>query len=182
MTVKGVRIGLATSIAAIIALLVMPIGATAADSNDLHRAREGTAAFHSVAKASAAGYELFKDAKGIACIDKPGVGGMGIHYVNGSLIGHMVVDAARPEALVYEPEEDGKLRLVALEYIVFAAPWKNAGHTTPPTLFGHRFELVPKGNRYGLDPFYELHAWVWKHNPRGMFDDWNPKVSCSEDD
>ena len=104
MRFHGVRIGLATSFATVIALLVMPTATMAADSNDLHRAREGTEAFHSLSKARAAGYSLFKDAAGIACIDKPGVGGMGVHYVNGSLVGKMVVDAARPEALVYEPE------------------------------------------------------------------------------
>jgi hypothetical protein len=38
--------------------------------------------------------------------------------------------------------------------------------------------MVPAGNRYGLPDFYELHAWIWKGNPRGVFDDWNPTVSC----
>jgi hypothetical protein len=33
-------------------------------------------------------------------------------------------------------------------------------------------------NRYGLPAFWELHAWVWRHNPNGLFDDWNPRVSC----
>jgi hypothetical protein len=37
---------------------------------------------------------------------------------------------------------------------------------------------MPSPNRYGLPPFYELHAWVWKHNPSGMFNDWNPLVTC----
>jgi hypothetical protein len=69
------------------------------------------------------------------------------------------------------------MRLVALEYVVFQEAW-DENHDSPPKLFGRTFELVPEGNRYGLDPFYELHAWVWKHNRRGMFDDWNPKVSC----
>ena len=39
--------------------------------------------------------------------------------------------------------------------------------------------MIGTPNRYGLPPFYELHAWIWKHNPRGMFDDWNPLVSCA---
>ena len=51
-------------------------------------------------------------------------------------------------------------------------------HTLPPSLFGQEFELVATPNRYGLPPFYELHAWLWKHNPSGMFNDWNPRVSC----
>jgi len=35
------------------------------------------------------------------------------------------------------------------------------------------------GNRYGLPPFYELHAWIWQNNPDGMFKDWNPSGSCA---
>lgn len=45
-------------------------------------------------------------------------------------------------------------------------------------LFGESFELVASPHRHGPPPFYELHAWTWKHNPRGMFDDWNPRVNC----
>jgi hypothetical protein len=24
-----------------------------------------------------------------------------------------------------------------------------------------------------------LHAWIWQNNPAGMFEDWNPTVSCN---
>ena len=33
-------------------------------------------------------------------------------------------------------------------------------------------------NRYGIPAFYALHAWAWKANPTGPFEDWNPKVLC----
>lgn len=56
---------------------------------------------------------------------------------------------------------------------------RTGGGGPAPSLFGQEFELVPAGNRYGLPDFYELHAWVWKHNPNGMFHDWNPTVSCA---
>jgi hypothetical protein len=102
---------------------------------------------------------------------------MGIHYVNGALVGDPAENAATPEALVYEPQPNGRLRLVAVEYVVLQSAW-DAGHASPPSLFGQQFTLTPAGNRYGLPPFYELHAWLWKHNPRGMFDDWNSNVSC----
>jgi hypothetical protein len=125
----------------------------------------------------AAGYGEFTDAQGIACIDKAGAGGMGIHYVNGDLVGDDAVNPESPEALVYEPTRNGRLRLVAAEYIVFQSAW-DATHSSPPSLFGEEFELVESGNRYGIPPFYELHAWLWKHNPSGMFEDWNPQVSC----
>jgi hypothetical protein len=143
----------------------------------LHAAHKATEKFRKLAVAEHNGYAILKDAAGIACIDNPGVGGMGVHYVNGDLVGDGAVKATTPEALVYEPRPNGRLRLVALEYVVFQADW-DAHHAKLPRLFGEDFELVGEGNRYGLPAFYELHAWVFKHNPRGMFDDWNPRVTC----
>ena len=141
------------------------------------KVRKATAEYHRLATAKKDGYTLLRDAKGIACIDSPGVGGMGIHYVKGALVGDGAIDVRKPEALVYDPQPDGGRRLVAVEYVVFQKAWDDE-HDEPPSLFGHEFHLVEAGNRYGLDAFYELHAWVWKKNPRGMFDDWNPRVSC----
>jgi hypothetical protein len=141
----------------------------------LSAARAATAGFHN----GHPGYSLLTDAAGIACIDQPGEGGMGIHYVNGALVGDGKVSAATPELVVYEPLANGRQRLVAAEYVVFQADWDRT-HSGPPELFGREFELVEAGNRYGLPPFYELHAWLWKHNPAGMFEDWNPRVRCAE--
>lgn len=75
---------------------------------------------------------------------------MGIHYVNGALVGDASLDAATPEVLVYQQLPNGKLRLVAAEYIVFQGAWLSAGNTAAPTLFGQTLTLVPAGNRYGL--------------------------------
>jgi hypothetical protein len=160
--------------------LVTIISATAAEAaSDLSRARAGTARFHDLASAHAAGYGgPLEDLAGISCIDNPGVGVMGIHYVNGPLVGDAVVDAATPEVLVYQQLPNGKLRLVAVEYVVFQGSWLAAGNTAPPTLFGETLTLIPGGNRYGLPPFYEIHAWIWMNNPSGMFKDWNPRGSC----
>ncbi len=144
----------------------------------LAAAKAATAKFQNVAAAKRAGYAVFPDAAGIRCIDNPGVGAMGVHYVNGELVGDPRVRARTPEALVYEPLAGGGRKLVAAEYIVPQDAW-DAGHAAPPSLFGRRFELIGAGNRYGLPAFYELHAWLWKHNPRGTFDDWNPRVSCA---
>ena len=147
---------------------------------DLHeqlaQARRDTLALRDVQAAQAAGYAEFRDAQGTACIEHASQGAMGVHYLNGGLI-DAVVDAARPEALVYEPRGDGKLELVALEYIVFQGAW-DALHPQPPTLFGHPFHLVREPNRYGVPAFYELHVWLWRHNPGNLFDDWNPRVNC----
>ena len=157
--------------------LVGPATAGAHHYDGLAAARAATAKYQRLHSAIADGYGKLVDAKGIACIDNPGVGGMGVHYVSNGLVGDGKVRATTPEALVYEPRRHGRLRLVALEYVVFQSDWDKA-HSSPPRLFGREFELMPADNRYGLPPFYELHAWVWKHNPRGLFDDWNPRVSC----
>jgi len=114
---------------------------------------------------------------GLACIDQPGAGAMGVHFVKGALVQAGAIDPARPQALVYEPDQNGHLRLAALEYVVIQAGW-DAGHTAPPTLFGQPFMLTPAGNRFGLPAFYSLHAWVWTRNPAGMFAMWNPRVHC----
>ncbi|HEV2889620.1 MAG TPA: hypothetical protein VGX28_04520 [Frankiaceae bacterium] len=144
----------------------------------LATARAATAPFHDVQAALDAGYGLFTDADGVACIDDA-EGGMGVHYVKGANVGDPAVRADAPEALVYEPGADGRMRLVAVEYVVLAADWANAGNTAPPSLFGREFELVEAGNRYDLPAFYELHAWLWRDNPNGMFADWNPRVTCA---
>ena len=147
-------------------------------SRRLREARAGTERFRDIDAARDAGYGLLVDVDGISCIDNPGVGAMGVHYVKGELVGSPTVDAATPEALVYQPEADGRLRLVAVEYVVLKAAWEGAGNTAAPRLFDQEFGLIGSPNRFGLPPFYELHAWIWKHNPRGMFDDWNPRVHC----
>jgi hypothetical protein len=164
---------------AAVALGILAFAAAAAGgSSALATARAGTAGYHNINAALGDGYGLFTDAAGIACIDKAGAGAMGIHYVKGALVGDPAESAATPEALVYEPQPNGRLRLVAVEYVVLQSAW-DAGHASPPSLFGEQFALIPAGNRYGLPPFYELHAWIWKHNPRDMFDDWNPNVTCN---
>jgi hypothetical protein len=143
----------------------------------LGKVRHATARYHNVAVAEKAGYGRLVDVDGIACIDMPGMGAMGVHYVDGSLVADPRIDALKPEAVVYEPDRAGRLHLVAVEYVVLQEAW-NAHHRRPPALFGHRFDFTASPNRYGLPPFYSLHAWVWKHNPDGTFAMWNPRVSC----
>ena len=162
--------------AAIAALTMALAGSAIAKAPTLKDVRQATGKFHRVAVAKKDGRAALKDAKGIECIDDP-AGGMGIHYVKGSIVEDGKVNARTPEAVIYEPQANGKLRLVAVEYVVFQEAW-DENHSSPPKLFGHEFEAVGADNRYGIPPFYELHAWIWKHNPNGMFDDWNPRVSC----
>lgn len=158
-------------------------GATAGEQayapalDQLASAARSTAPFHRLAVAEDAGYGLFTDAAGVACIDHPPEGAMGIHYVRGDIVADGAVRAGTPEALVYE-KRHGRLHLVALEYVVFAADW-DANHASAPKLFGQRFDFTAAGNRYGLPDFYSLHVWLWKHNPSGLFAAWNPRVHCA---
>jgi hypothetical protein len=139
--------------------------------------RFATGRFHNLQVAENNGYALFTDAQGIACISMPHMGGMGVHFVNGSLVGDPAERVRHPEALVYRIDRTGMLRLAAVEYVVLADAW-NAKHHNPPRLFNHKFMFTGAGNRYGLPPFYSLHAWVWHHNPAGNFAMWNPTVRC----
>ena len=143
----------------------------------LARVKHATAGYHHVAVAEKAGYARLVDIDGVACIDMPGMGAMGIHYASGSLVGDGKINPLTPEAVVYEPGRAGRLRLVAVEYVVLQQAW-DADHRHPPALFGHRFDFTASPNRYGLPAFYSLHAWVWKHNPAGTFAMWNPRVNC----
>jgi hypothetical protein len=180
---------LALALLGVVAICGAGIGIAAADSgggsarSSLADAVQATARFHDIDVAKADGYGLFTDAQGIACIEMPAMpgmpgGAMGVHFVNGSLVGDGAVDASTPEAVVYEPEANGQMRLVALEYVVIKADW-DAKNAAPPSLFGQEFNFTPAGNRFGLPPFYSLHAWIWKHNPTGTFSMWNPDASCA---
>ena len=119
--------------------------------------------FKDVAAAIAEGYAPIPCASGVEG------GAMGIHYVNGAYLRDDAIDIARPEAVMYEPKADGTLELVAVEYIT---------HKGPANLQGHLFSFTGAPNRYGLDPFYELHVWAWRPNPTGTFADMNPDISC----
>jgi hypothetical protein len=159
------------------ALAAVKIAMADSERSSTSAAAAATAAFHDLDVAKAAGYAEFHDANDIACIAHPSEGAMGVHFVNGRLVGDTVVDPERPAALVYGPRADGTLKLVALEYIVFQAAW-DAEHSSPPELFGQPFDLVQKPNRYGLEAFYALHAWIWTPNPSGLLFAWNPRVTC----
>lgn len=159
------------ALAAIAAIVGSSI-AFAGGQRSVAAVRDATAPFHDLAAAEAAGYGPF-----YLCTDAAGEGAMGQHYVNGALVGDPAVDPLTPEALVYEPMPGGGYRLVGVEYVTFQDAWDTT-HASPPSLFGRPFRLIGAGNRYGLPAFYELHVWLWRPNPSGIFSDWNPKVSC----
>ncbi|WP_274630340.1 hypothetical protein [Arvimicrobium flavum] len=102
-------------------------------------------------------------------------GAMGIHFVNLTIQGPP--DPMKPNVLIYEPV-DGKLQLVAVEWLVPVAAAKER-----PSLLGQPFQgpmeghepLIPQGFHH-----YDLHAWLFKDNPEGMFSPTNPNVSCED--
>lgn len=103
------------------------------------------------------------------CRDNPPVGGMGYHYGNlGRLFDPSPPTALEPEVLVYAPKKNGKLQLAAAEYVIPFVIWEGP----PPTLFGQTFIANE------ADQVWQLHVWLWRHNPAGLFKDWNPVVSC----
>jgi len=140
-------------------------GGRGTQARDLATARAATARYHRAEAALAEGF-----VNTMHCVAVPGAG-MGIHFVHPARLEDPALDPARPEVLVYEPQADGTLRLVAVEYMVPRPLWDALHPGTPPMLFGEAFEPGPMDS-------YALHVWVWRHNPSGTFAPMNPKVSC----
>lgn len=160
-----------TLTAAVAAAVLTSAGAapTSTDhDDDLAAIKRATAQFHNVRKALAAGYLPAED-----CVSEPGLGTMGHHYVNPALVDG-VVDPLRPEILVYQPSgEGGHLRLVAIEYFVPAD-----AVSSRPALGPVPFEGPMPGHEPGMPVHYDLHVWLWQHNPAGAFATWNPAGRC----
>ena len=134
--------------------------------------RESTERFKDVSQAEREGYVLQ-----FGCVSGSDSGAMGLHYVNGDLVNRGVIDATRPQIVIYEPTPNGRPKLTGADYLVFAETW-NAKHSSPPELMGQLFHLFDAPNRFGLPAFYTLHVWAWKENPNGAFVNWHPEVSC----
>jgi hypothetical protein len=152
--------------------------ATTAESRDMDRGRDWrlreeletirrvTAPFHDFDVAKQAGWST----EITACLVNPdGPGAMGFHYGKTALInGTAHVD--KPQLLLYEPERDGRMRLVAVEYII---PYTDHSRdAAPPELLGQKFL------RFDTFQVWGLHVWIWKDNPGGLFAPWNTRVSC----
>ena len=101
-------------------------------------------------------------------------GAMGVHFVNLTVKGPP--DPMKPNVLIYEPVGK-KLKLVAVEWLVPLTPDTKQA----PSLFGQTF-MGPMEGHEPLIPkefvHYDLHAWLFKDNPLGMFAATNPKVNC----
>lgn len=145
----------------------LEIRGPSAEQQALAAARRATARYHRFEVAYGENYTfLFLNS---CMMDPSGLdrGGMGYHYVNTDLL-DAELDPAAPEAVLYEPQPDGRLRLVGLEYVIPAAAWPSED---PPVLFGRELTL----NAFDL---WALHVWIGKQNPSGIYADWNPDVNC----
>lgn len=150
-----------------------PATASFSTASRIAQLRRLVAPFHDFDAAVAAGWS----APITPCLvaadlpSQPGSGAMGSHYGNLQYIQDGgVVNLLQPELLLYEPEKNGKLRFVGVEYIV---PFADHPSTAaPPTLLGQEFARVPEFSVWGM------HIWVGRHNSSGIFSPWNQKVSC----
>ncbi len=124
------------------------------------------------------------------------LGAMGVHYFRPDLLGitattprvagnGMHTDFTTPGVLVYEPQSDGKLKLVAVENLVWIDAWKAAGHTAPPEFEGNQYYRMVDNpvttdvdEAHGFMPHYELHMWLYDDNRNGLFAPFNPDVTC----
>jgi len=131
---------------------------------NLERVRAVTEKFHDINAAYAAGYPRTVP----HCLENPPQGGMGLHYVNSSLLDDSL-DVEHPEILVYAPTTVGKPKLVRVEYIVPLSEWDRE---EPPRIFDRDLKRSES-----LKIWY-LHVWAWEENRNGLFADWNPAVVC----
>jgi hypothetical protein len=193
----GITLGLMALIAACIGLV--PLSNTVAHATSptslskecpddcqeqLTEARAATAQYHNERKALADGFlSTFE------CVSVPGLGAMGVHYINPARMMDTNVNVSEPEALLYLRQNDGTMRLVGMEYVVPAlsngAPWFGGAGSPPPvvdnaapSLFGRTFDGPMAGHEPGQPWHYDLHVWAWRDNPLGLFFPFNSKLTC----
>lgn len=153
---------------------INPAHASRSDRQALADVRRATVRYQDPAAAMADGYRSTDH-----CIEHPELGGMGMHFVNPILLSDPALDPTRPEILLYEPLPGGRLRLVAVEWFAADLDQDLTTDGGRPSLFGVPFDGPMAGHDPGMPAHFDLHAWVWKHNPAGMFNPWNPRVDCA---
>lgn len=173
-TIRRLTATVVLGLAAAAAVLLTPGASAAAGGSGQHKdlaaARQATARFHDVQAAQAAGYEADP-----YCTSSP-AGAMGHHYFRGSNVGS--TDPRSPAVLLYLPDRKGGLRLGGVEYVVPDADQDLSTDDDRPAMFGTAFQGPMPGHFEGMPVHYDLHVWVWQHNPAGMFSEWNSAHSC----
>ena len=167
--------------------------------SSLAEVRRATERFRDVAVALAEGYvrDPFDLCDTAAMMGRPSpLGAMGVHYVRPDLLGITAPPSPRvngdgthtdfrvPGILIYEPQKDGSMTLVAVENLVFAKAWRDAGHSTPPTFLGVPYDSMIDDPATVADeahmfaPHFDRHVWIYRENPNGVFAPFNPAVTC----
>ena len=132
---------------------------------DVETLRAATDRYHDLAAAEAAGYPTRMP----KCVADSTMGGMGHHLIDRALFDDKL-EIERPEMLIYAPDGEGKVELVAVEYVV---PYRVLPATEKaPRLFGQELK------RYDQFNYWSLHVWAWRKNAAGLFADWNPAIKC----
>lgn len=195
---------LATSVAAIAlagaaSLASMGFATAPTAEPDLNAVRAATERFRDVKVALAEGYipdpmNLCDTAEMMGQPAELGV--MGIHYFRPDLLGitgppnprvngsGTHTDFLRPAVLIYEPQKDGSLELVAVENLVFIEAWEAAGNREPPSFMGVPFDKMADDPATEIDeahmfePHYDRHVWLYRENPNGVFAQYNPNATC----
>lgn len=164
---------------------------------EVHRATER---FRDVDVAIAEGYirDPFDLCDTAEMMGKPAsLGAMGIHYFRPDLLGISAPPSPRvngngthtdfltPSILIYEPQADGLLELVAVENLVFAQAWHESGHAVPPSFHGVEYDRMADDpataadDAHMFEPHYDRHVWIYRDNPNGAFAPFNPAVTCA---
>ena len=176
---KKVLVSLAAAMVLVVVLASIAYAATGVTDPtilaQLAQVRRATAKYHDVNAALADGYVPTPH-----CIAEPGLGVMGIHYINPPRLMDSEVNILAPEILLYVESGNG-LKLVGVEYwFSIGAPDTPIPDPAPPApvIFGRPLEGPMEAHEPGQPPHYDLHAWVWMGNPSGIFAPFNPNVSC----
>jgi len=187
-------------ISSLIVARVAAVNPPAAGEPSLEDVRYETARFQDVNVALAEGYirDPFDLCDTAEMMGRPAsLGAMGIHYFRPDLLGITAPPSPRvngtgthtdfllPSILIYEPQEDGSLELVAVENLVFKASWRAAGHMEPPTFHGVPYDSMvddpttATDEAHMFEPHFDRHVWIYRNNPNGVFAPYNPAVSCA---
>jgi hypothetical protein len=181
-----------------LAASVFPM-ALVAENVDLDQLRAAVAKYQDVNVAMADGY-ITPDNH---CVSAAGeglpadLGAMGIHYIHPTLLKitateprvdgmSTYTDWMRPSVLIYEPQADGSLELVAVENLVFEAAWKAAGNSDQPVLNDRSWDHMAddpatEGDEaHGFAPHFDQHVWLFRENPMGTLMPFNPSVNCGD--
>jgi hypothetical protein len=174
-------------------------GSVEAGEPTLEEVRAATERFSDVQVALAEGYILdpMKACDTAEMMGHPGSEGvMGVHYFRPDILGitgppnprvngtGTHTDFLRPGILIYEPQADGSLELVAVENLTFVSAWEEAGNTALPSYQGVPYDLMvddaatPIDEAHLFEPHYDRHVWIYRPNPNGMYAQFNPDVTC----